>query len=66
MIAHREPFYPLNLANYVFGDWAVDSEKARRELDFQTVSFEEGARQTLAWYRQVGVWRGKRQPWEER
>jgi dihydroflavonol-4-reductase len=66
VITHREPFYPLNLANYVFGDWAVDSEKARRELDFQTISFEEGARQTLAWYRQVGVWRGKRQPWEER
>lgn len=64
VITHREPFYPLNLANYVFGDWAVDSSKARHELDFDTVSFEDGARQTLDWYRRIGVWRGKRQSWE--
>jgi nucleoside-diphosphate-sugar epimerase len=64
VITHREPFYPLNLAHYVFGDWNVDSIKAQEDLEFKQVSFEEGARQTLDWYRRIGVWRGKRQPWE--
>src|SRR5206468_3059348 len=29
-----EPYYPLNLRSYVFNNWRVTSEKARRELDF--------------------------------
>ncbi len=51
LFTRREPFYPLNLAPYVFDDWVVNSDKARRELGFQPVSFEEGARRTLDWYR---------------
>jgi dihydroflavonol-4-reductase len=51
----REPYYPLNLALYVFYDWKISSEKARRELGFVPTPFEEGARETLAWYREVGV-----------
>lgn len=51
----REPFYPINLANYVFQDWPVSSEKARKELHFRPTPFAEGARVTLAWYRQQRV-----------
>jgi len=51
----REPYYPINLAPYVFCDWEVSSDKARRELGFVPTPFEEGARATLAWYRQLGL-----------
>jgi dihydroflavonol-4-reductase len=51
----HEPYYPINLAPYVFCDWEVSSEKARRELGFEPTPFEEGARATLAWYRELGV-----------
>jgi len=51
----REPWYPLNLATYVFYDWQVSSEKAQRELGFHARSFEEGARETLDWYRAMGL-----------
>ncbi|HEY73261.1 MAG TPA: NAD-dependent epimerase/dehydratase family protein [Thermoflexia bacterium] len=51
----REPYYPLNLALYVFYDWRISSEKAQRELGFVPTPFEEGARATLAWYREIGV-----------
>jgi dihydroflavonol-4-reductase len=51
----REPYYPVNLAPYVFCDWEVSNEKARRELGFVPTPFEEGARATLAWYRELGV-----------
>lgn len=54
LFTHREPFYPLNLVPYVFEDWHVCSDKAKRELSFDPVSFEEGARRTLAWYRSIG------------
>jgi dihydroflavonol-4-reductase len=47
----REPFYPVALAKYVFCDWNVSSEKARNELGFTPTPFEEGARQTVAWYK---------------
>lgn len=53
-ITHREPFYPLNLAPYVFNDWIVDSTKAQHELGFRPVAFVEGARQTLLWYQSIG------------
>jgi dihydroflavonol-4-reductase len=52
-----EPYYPLNLRSYVFNDWRVSSEKACRELGFQPISFREGARRTLAWYREAGIWK---------
>ncbi|MEJ2560935.1 MAG: NAD-dependent epimerase/dehydratase family protein [Anaerolineae bacterium] len=54
LFTQREPFYPLNLVPYVFEDWHVCSDKARRELGFEPVSFEEGARQTLEWYGKIG------------
>jgi nucleoside-diphosphate-sugar epimerase len=50
---HREPFYPVTLAKYVFYDWNVSSDKARNELGYTTTQFEEGARQTVDWYRNV-------------
>ena len=53
-VTNREPFYPLNLAPYVFNDWIVDTTKARRELGFRPVSFVTGARQTLLWYQSIG------------
>lgn len=52
---HREPFYPINMAPYVFQDWNVSIEKAERELGFAPTPFLEGARQTLAWYWQEGL-----------
>lgn len=51
----REPYYPINLAPYVFFDWVVSSDKARRELAFEPTLFEEGARQTLEWYWSQGI-----------
>jgi nucleoside-diphosphate-sugar epimerase len=47
-----EPFWPMNmLRSYVHNNWRVSSEKARRELGFQSTDFREGARRTIAWYR---------------
>jgi nucleoside-diphosphate-sugar epimerase len=46
----REPFYPINMAPYVFQDWIVSSEKARKELSFSPTLFAEGVEQTLKWY----------------
>lgn len=51
----REPYYAINMVPYVFCDWNVTSEKARRDLGFDATPFEEGARRTLAWYRQLGI-----------
>ncbi len=51
----REPYYPINLGPYVFCDWEVSSEKARRELGFVPTPFEKGARATLDWYREQNV-----------
>ena len=51
----REPYYPINLAPYVFNDWVVDSSKAARELSFEPTPFEQGARATLEWYRSIGI-----------
>jgi dihydroflavonol-4-reductase len=51
----REPYYSINMAPYVFCDWNTCSDKARRELGFEPTPFEEGARQTIDWYRQQGI-----------
>jgi|FLYN01.1.fsa_nt_gi nucleoside-diphosphate-sugar epimerase len=51
IITRREPFWPLNLRSYVYNNWRVSSEKARRELGFEPTGFREGARRTIAWYR---------------
>lgn len=50
----REPFYPVNLAKYVFYDWPISSDKAQAELCFTPTPFEDGARQTVEWYRKIG------------
>lgn len=55
-----EPYYPLNLRSYVFNNWQVSSEKARRELGFTPIPFREGVRRTLEWYAAQGLWRQKR------
>jgi nucleoside-diphosphate-sugar epimerase len=47
----QEPFWPINMRSYVYNNWRVSSEKARRELGFEPISFREGARRTIAWYR---------------
>jgi nucleoside-diphosphate-sugar epimerase len=47
----REPFWPINLRSYVYNNWRVSSEKARRELSFVPTDFRAGARRTIAWYR---------------
>jgi dihydroflavonol-4-reductase len=54
-ITGREPYYPINLKGYVFYDWPVCVEKARRELGFVPTPFEEGARRTVDWYRELGL-----------
>jgi nucleoside-diphosphate-sugar epimerase len=51
----REPFYPINLAPYVFQDWHISTEKAEKELGFQPTPFTFGAAETLAWYKEVGI-----------
>ena len=39
----REPYYPVNLASYVFHDWPVSSAKAQVEFAFVPTRFEDGA-----------------------
>jgi nucleoside-diphosphate-sugar epimerase len=51
LITRREPFWPMNLRSYVYNNWRVSSDKARRELGFLPTDFREGARRTIAWYR---------------
>lgn len=51
----REPFYPINLAPYVFQNWRVSIAKAAAELDFVPTPFAQGAQETLEWYWQQGI-----------
>lgn len=50
-LSRREPFYPITLKSYVYNNWRVSNQKARRELGFVPMDFREGARRTIAWYR---------------
>lgn len=52
-LTHREPFYPINMAPYVFQDWRVSTHKAETELGFKPTPFRIGAQATLNWYRQA-------------
>ena len=61
-LVRHEPFYPINLATYVFYDWIVNSDKARRELGFEPTPFEDGARITIEWYRKMGYFRNSSTP----
>ncbi len=56
-LTRREPYYPINLAPYVFNNWVVDSSKAVRDLGFDSTPFVEGARATIEWYRAIGLMR---------
>lgn len=51
----REPYYPIGLYPYVFYDWQVSNEKARRELGFVPTPFDEGVQATLDWYRRQAL-----------
>lgn len=53
----REPYYPINMAPYVFQDWLVSSEKAQKELGFSATPFAEGVEKTLKWYWENGLLR---------
>jgi dihydroflavonol-4-reductase len=50
-VTGREPFWPINMQSYVYNNWRVSSEKARKVLGFEPTGFREGARRTIAWYR---------------
>ncbi len=54
-ITGQEPFYPLNLQHYVFNNWLVNGQKARRELGFKPTPLKEGLAKTIAWYKSIGV-----------
>lgn len=51
----REPFYPINMAPYVFQDWPISTQKAETKLGFRPTPFAVGAAETLAWYRREGI-----------
>ena len=54
-ITQREPYYPINMAPYVFQDWRVDITKAQKALGFTPTPFAVGAQKTLEWYWQEGI-----------
>lgn len=56
-ITKQEPFYPINLAPYVFQDWHVSNQKAKVQLGFNPTPFEVGAKETLEWYWEEGILR---------
>ena len=51
-LTHHEPFYPINMAPYVFQDWRVSAHKAEQELGFTPTPITNGIKATLAWYRE--------------
>ena len=54
-ITKREPFYPTNMAPYVFQNWVVSTRKAEEQLGFQPTPFAEGVKTTLEWYWAQGL-----------
>ena len=54
-----EPKYPMTLRSYIFNDWRVSIEKAKRELGFTPTLFETGVQETLDWYKTIGIWKPK-------
>ena len=58
-ITHREPFYPINMAPYVFQDWRINTAKAQKEMGFAPTPFAIGAAETLKWYWQQGILKGR-------
>jgi len=58
----QEPHYVINMRPYIFGEWHVSIEKAKRELGFMPTPFETGARETLQWYLDTGLWKPRQRP----
>lgn len=58
-VTGKEPKYPMSLRSYILNDWRVSTKKAQRELGFTPTPFEVGVEETLAWYREIGVWNPK-------
>lgn len=56
----HEPIYPMGLEPYIFGDWLVSTAKAERELGFRATPFAIGAKITLEWYWQTGLFKRKK------
>ncbi|PWB71214.1 hypothetical protein C3F09_08120, partial [candidate division GN15 bacterium] len=49
----KAPMLTRDKADELLGSWEVSTEKARRELGFESqISFARGARETFAWYRE--------------
>ena len=49
------PMLTREKANELLASWEVSTEKARRELGYESrITFEQGARETYAWYKQEG------------
>ena len=51
----KEPFYPVNMAPYVFQDWRVSIQSTINELGFKPTPLVDGVRATLEWYWREGV-----------
>ena len=60
IILRREPYYPITLRSYILNDWKVSSQKAIDELGFKPTPFRQGVRETLEWYRSIGIWKPKK------
>jgi nucleoside-diphosphate-sugar epimerase len=49
------PMLTREKANELLASWEISTEKARRDLGFESqISFADGAQQTFAWYREHG------------
>lgn len=59
IILGREPYYPITLRSYILNDWKVSSAKAQTELGFVPTPFRQGVRETLTWYKEIGIWKPK-------
>ena len=47
--------YNLSKVKQMKQDWIADTDKARRELGFETIfTLEQGLAETIAWYRWQG------------
>ena len=54
-IVGATPMLTLEKARELLESWEMSTEKAKRELNFVSrIPFEQGARETFAWYRQQG------------
>lgn len=51
----KHPMFTIEKASEILGNWEVSTEKAKKELAFESkISFPDGARETANWYRREG------------